>query len=252
MHDPMVVAWDLVLPIPVRGYSLGRSDARRWIFERRRRTNAENRGEPIYPWWRPHGYVVRVAGRDLRLYRLGTIWHVEPGGRDAFEVCKNRRQKADGTWIYHQRWKWHVHHWRIQIFFVRSLHRRLFERCLRCGRAYPWGYAPVSHQWDEPRARWWHVERRAYHHECSLLVMKEREVETDHEIARNLFSYLRTITDKSEQELVELLCDYRSTWAEYHVRHHLEGVLGYERSDDDHLTLVKSARFSSSTNREGE
>lgn len=236
MHDPMVVAFTIPSPLPHRQRWRERDCPEwRWGWHRRRRTNQENLGEPVYGWWRAAGYRFRAAGREYALGELVTVWHVEPGGRDSGEVCKHRR---DGK-VSH-RWKWHVHHWKLQVRFVQKVHRKLFERCTLCGRTYPWGYAPVSHGWNEPAGRWFHVERHAYHRECSSLVHMRHLAEQDLEIIRGLVAYLRTVTDKSEEELVNILCDYRARWAEFHVRHRLQNLLGYERDEvRDDGRLVK-------------
>lgn len=166
MHDPMVVAFEVVTPIPKRERWKDARLAKPTGLVRRRRTNQENLGEPVYPWWRPAGWEGAVRGRAFGLYQAATVWHVEPNGADAFTVCK-----------HDTRWKWHVRHWRVQIHLAQKFHRFMFERCTECGRRYPWGYAPISHSWDEPRGPWFKVTRRSYHHECSSLVHVRRELE---------------------------------------------------------------------------
>jgi len=228
MHDPLVVAHEIPSPIPRRKRWEDKARiARRWGFARRRRTNAANLGQPTYRWWRPHGWVLYLAGRAYGLRNAITVWHVEPRGRDTFDVCKRG-----------SRWKWHVHHWRIQFHYERRLRRFLLERCVLCGRRFPWGYAPVSHQWDGPRARWRDgVVRRAYHHECSALVHTRQTVKHEEEAIRALVAYLRAVKDCSEEEIVEELTGSHATWAEFHVRYRLQHVLGYER--DGAYRLVK-------------
>ena len=130
----------------------------RWGVVRRRRTNPENRGEPTYPWWRLEGWTPVLAGRAFGARTLATIWHVEPGGRDAFEVCDRRGN-----------WRWHVRHWKVQVHALQGLRARLFDRCEECGRK---GRPNISHQWDGPRLGWWKFQSRRglYHRECSSLV----------------------------------------------------------------------------------
>lgn len=85
MHDPDVVLFDLDLPIPrLRRYWVS---GKTWEFSARRRTNPENLGERVFPWWRPMGYKVRAFGREMRWTPLATVWHHEPGGRDYSDVC---------------------------------------------------------------------------------------------------------------------------------------------------------------------
>lgn len=233
MHDPLVVAFEVAVPIPTRKrWRDARPGERRWTLGRSRRTNPENLGEPVYPWWRLKGYEPRVAGRAFALRRIATIWHVEPGGRDAFEVCKNRRQKSDGTWTYHRRWAWHVHHWHVQVHLEQALRRFLLERCELCGRRYPWGYAPISHQWDSLGSRWRDgVVRRAYHHECSSLVSARQRTATDERLIRALFAAFRVATDEREEQLLERLTGARSRAMEFGDAYRLTRLLGYERGD---------------------
>lgn len=228
MHDPRVVAHEIaVVPCRVR-WRDAKPGQPRWTLGRVLRTNEANHGEPCYPWWRPKGYRPRIAGRALGLRTAFTIWHVEPHGRDAFEVCKHA-----------SRWRWHVHHWHIQWHYEQRLRRFLLERCERCGHRFPWGYAPVSHSWASPRSRWRDgVVKRAYHQECSALMRREQTARYDEETIRALVAYLRAVKDCSEQEIVEELTGSHATWAEFHVTYRLQRLLGYER--DHGYRLVKS------------
>lgn len=214
MHDPLVVAHEIHRPWPKRT-AYGQHPGVRWRF---------------------HGSFWVLAGNQIYWPPLVTIWHREPGGRDSGEVCKHytRHQDRDGKWQYrfHGRWKWHVHHWRFQVHPVQHLHRWLFERCTECGHRYPYGYAPVSHQWDEPRGRWWRVTRRAYHHECSSLKTTRQTLTYTEDLVRRLVAELRVRVDESEVELLE-----RLDW-EFHLRYRLQTILGYERDDD--YELVKT------------
>lgn len=190
MHDPMTVAFSIPSPIPRRKRWRDAKDGKTCI-KVRRRTNEENLGERVYPWWRLRGYELWVRGRSIGLNEAVCVWHVEPGDRDSGEVCKHRHKVADihpllrrtplvtktrwkdqngDEWAYTRFWLWHVRHWRVQIRLLGKLQRFLLERCEGCGRRYPWGYAPISHQWDSPRTRWRDgVVRRSFHHECSSL-----------------------------------------------------------------------------------
>lgn len=242
MHDPLVVAHEIPSPIPHRkrwkdqaGY------ARRWGFARPRRTNVENLGEPVYPWWRACGWTLYLAGRAFGFGTLATIWHVEPGGRDSGEVCKHW---ADGK--PKRAWKWHVHHWRIRVpWWHHRLHRFLFERCGKCGHRFPWGYAPVSHGWDAPQPKhWWSIDRHGFHHECSSVISYKRTVEERDDLIRSLVAELRFHTDESEPQLIKRLHkantargpEWKDRWRTLYA---LEKVLGYER--DDNHDLVKDA-----------
>jgi hypothetical protein len=106
-----------------------------------------------------------VAGRGLYWPTVITIWHREPHDHDAFEVCDR-----------HGWWRWHVHHWRIQISPLQELHRRVFARCSWCGgrstRRWP---VNVSHQWDAPRRRLFRIDRSNFHAECSSVESARRQ-----------------------------------------------------------------------------
>lgn len=196
MHDPLVVAHELVLPIPRKKWRTHPGEPR-WSFGRRRRTNAENLGEPVYPWWRPAGWRMTVAGRHVGLYRLATIWHAEPGGRDSGQVCKHW---ANGRPL--RAWRWHVHHWKVQIHFMQGLRARFFDRCALCGRK---GRPNISHQWDGPGVGWrkWQSTPGLYHRECSELVTRRRDATEDARLLRWIVAALAVHTDTTELELVD-------------------------------------------------
>ena len=230
MHDPMVVAHEIPSPIPERVRWRERG-GKRWGFDVARRTNAEDLGQRTYRWWRLRGYTLRLGGRAYGLRTAFTIWHVEPKGRDAFTVCKRG-----------SRWKWHVHHWRVQVHYEQRLRRFLLERCEKCGRRFPWGYAPVSHSWSTPKSRWRDgVVRRSYHHECSSVGSYERMVEQDKDLIRHLIAAMRVEADCSEAEMVDRITGHGSP-LDFHLRYRLTGMLGYERDDKYRLVLTSERR----------
>jgi hypothetical protein len=71
-------------------------------------------------------------------------------------------------WWRHPRW--HFWHWRFQVHPWQTFRRWAFSRCAHCGKRFPWGYAPVSHQWHKPRPKWFRSEVGSYHSECSEIV----------------------------------------------------------------------------------
>lgn len=218
MHDPMVVAFEVPSLVPRRDRWHEKRHPKRWGFDIQRRTKAENLGERVYPWWRLHGRTLRFAGRAYRMRTAITVWHVEPGGHDAFDICKHG-----------SRWKLHVWHWHLQFHYEQRLRRFLLERCERCGRRYPWGYAPVSHQWDSPRTRWRDgVVKRAYHHECSSLVTRERNADEDAATIRQLFAMARVWADASEEEMIRRLYAIPDTELSFHRRSRLLNTLGWK------------------------
>jgi hypothetical protein len=252
MHDPMVVAHDIPLPLPRRDRWREKRIDRRWGLIRQRRTNPENLGEPVYPWWRPRGWTVVAAGRVYRMRHLATIWHVEPGGRDSGSVCTHYlrgdawrslpRWRArlnpfikpldGGEWAADRSWKWHVWHWHIQVHALQHLRARLFDRCTLCRRK---GRPNVSHGWDNPALGWWKFRSRQglYHMECSSLVSAQRQGAVDEHLIRHLLAALRLARDESETEAIDRLAD----GLDFVEARRLWTILGYER--DDSYALVK-------------
>ena len=159
MHDPMVVVGEVRLPIPKRErWKDSKNGAPRWTLGRHRRTNDENLGEPVYPWWKLKGYDPRIAGRAYRWRYFLTIWHKEPGGADSGTICKGRGKR------------WHLRHLSIQWHQQRALRRWLLTRCEWCGGPHRHNDpVNISHQWDREPGRWWRGERGLFHHDCSSI-----------------------------------------------------------------------------------
>jgi hypothetical protein len=127
-------------------------------------------GAGAFPWWKPRSYrrFWRLVGRDWYWPPLITIWHREPGGADALDVCQQRIQRPDGTWRLTKGWRWHVRHWKIQVHPAQALRRRLLTRCAWCGgRERNADPVNTSFSWDGPRGRWWQGEPGLYHRDCS-------------------------------------------------------------------------------------
>lgn len=108
------------------------------------------------PTWGRVNLVDRVLVVTPRWRRpIVTIWHRDAGGVDG--ACDHTTR----------RWRWHLHHWRIQIHFLQRLRRWLFTRCGTCGERFTWGFAPVSDRWEPRRSRWpWQGEKDLYHSKC--------------------------------------------------------------------------------------
>jgi hypothetical protein len=156
MHDPEVVAFTLLRPWP----------------QRQSRPFGKSR-------WRFHGHFWNIAGIGLYWPSLITVWHVEPGGRDSGEVCKHHRRWRDENdeWqsVPIRSWRWHVHHWRIQVHPLQHLRRWALTRCEWChGRSRKGDVANFSHQWDPDKGRWWRGERGLYHKDCSDIATAHR------------------------------------------------------------------------------
>lgn len=62
--------------------------------------------------------------------------------------------RANRPWYRHPRW--HFWHWRFQVHPLQKLRRWLFERCVKCGKGYPWGYAPIGNG----------SGKKSWHHDC--------------------------------------------------------------------------------------
>lgn len=257
MHDPMVVAHDLVLPIPVRVkwkdhdfYTKGR----RWALIVSRRTNDENLGERVYRWWRPKGYTLVLAGRTFGLYRFGTIWHNEPRGRDSGEVCKHWTPIEDASWWQRRRarpgdksvanraWRWHVHHWTLQVFALQHLRRFMLDRCDECGRHYPYGYAPIGYSWDPPRLHFWQRRTGTCHHECDAMRSWKSSSGLADEAIQVAVAAYRTLADCGELEAIERLASGAEVPGDgrWRVGHRMRTACGWEY-DSDGDGYVKTA-----------
>lgn len=130
MHDPLAVAFEIRRPWP--------------------------KGEA----WKIGGAFWVLAGRGLYFPGLITVWHRDPSGYDS-TTCA----------IYPGRsWRFHVHHWRLQVHPLQQWRRRLLTRCTWCGgRSVKGDHVNVSHSWDGPRERWWQGEKGLFHRDCSSI-----------------------------------------------------------------------------------
>ncbi|MGI5247791.1 hypothetical protein [Dactylosporangium sp. CA-139066] len=159
MHDPDVVAFDIRRPWPKRSRTY---DAK-----------------PGQPRWKVGHAFWTVAGRGLYWPTLITVWHREPGGKDSGEICKHyvRWRGDDGKWqskILHG-WRFHIHHWRIQVHPLQTLRRWALTRCSWCGGQSRKGdHVNISHQWDGPRGPWWRGEPGLFHRDCSSIERAHR------------------------------------------------------------------------------
>lgn len=150
MHDPMVVAFEIRRPWP--------------------RRDSFYDGKPGKPRWAISLPFITLAGRGFRFPCLITVWHAEPGGKDAGEVCKHYVKYPDRRAKVLNGWRWHVWHWRIQVVPLQALRRRLLTRCAWCGGKSRKGDAVnISHQWDAPKSRWWKGEPGLFHRDCSSI-----------------------------------------------------------------------------------
>ncbi|MEU0426452.1 hypothetical protein ABZ235_23135 [Streptomyces canus] len=178
MHDPLTVAFDIRRPWPERSTMPSAAHASvRWRIRLHHDCGTWCADDPGHrdgalPWWKPSSYSAfwRLGGRDYYWPPLITVWHREPRGRDALTECGRRVQRRDGTWSRTRGWRWHIHHWKIQIPPFQHMRRRLLTRCAWCGgRSVKGDQVNISHQWHGSRARWWQGEPGLYHRDCSSI-----------------------------------------------------------------------------------
>lgn len=141
MHDPLVVAFEIRRPWP-------RHDA--WKTKAAAKQGIR---------WKAGGAFWVVAGRGLYFPPLITVWHRDPSDYDS-TTCPTRGRA----------WRFHVHHWRLQVPALQALRRRLLTRCAWCGgRSVKGDRVNVSHSWHGSRGHWWQGEPGLYHRDCSTI-----------------------------------------------------------------------------------
>lgn len=164
MHDPDVVVFDIHLPIPVRRWKAMGAESNG--FRRRRRTNPENLGEPVYPWYRPEGWELVIARRRIGMFKLAVIWHGEPEGRDSGTVCKGMLG-TDLNW-HNVKWAWkHRHHLSVQVLPYQRIRQWLFTRCAECGHRFFWKQARFGYMGGD----------KTYHEKCMSLRHTQGQLE---------------------------------------------------------------------------
>ena len=192
MHDPFVVAFEIRRPWPRRDRSHDSTRPHhpdrvfpRWRFKLHHdcltcsdEERAAHAGRRIFPWYRPSSWTPfwTVAGRGFYWPSLVTVWHREPRGHDSGEVCRHWRTDATGERRrYSNAWRFHVHHWKIQVRPLQDLRRWALTRCAWCGgRDRKDDPVNISHSWDGPRERWWRGEPGLYHRDCSSVSSAHR------------------------------------------------------------------------------
>jgi hypothetical protein len=115
---------------------------------------------------RPWPRIEKTTTRRRRYWpSLITVWHREPGGHDSGTVCR-----------WSGSWRWHVHHWRIQVHPLQQLRRWALTRCEWCGgRSRKDDRVNFSSSWDGVRTRWWRGERALRHHDCDTVWRASRK-----------------------------------------------------------------------------
>lgn len=179
MHDPLTVAFEIRRPWPTKSLlpAVGRS-AVRWRIRLHHDCGAWCTDDPphrtgAFPWWQPSSFSAfwRLAGRDYYFPPVITVWHREPGNRDGLTICGKRTQRPDGTWKFSRSWRFHVHHWRLQVPPAQELRRRLLTRCTVCsGRSTRQHPVNVARSWGRNRGPWWRGETGLTHMTCPTSV----------------------------------------------------------------------------------
>lgn len=89
-------------------------------------------------------YGVRPLGLD--------VWHVEPGGHDAFQVCGYPPPRGVRRLAFTAR---HARHLRLRWWPYLHVRRWIVDRCDHCGHRFRWREARHSYQstdkvWHDP------------------------------------------------------------------------------------------------------
>lgn len=196
MHDPSFLALKIHAPIPIysRWKSREASKGHKRPFVRRR-TNSENLGERVYPWWKLEGYEPRIGTWAFEWPTLIEVWHDEPGGADAGSVCGYGRSPSDPR-RRHIVWLWqHRAHLRWKVIPYLRVRRWLTDRCEDCGRRFRWKEARFGTGWDAPGV---------LHDRCHQIRTREGQI-------IDLVRYVRGIADETNQWRV------RHTWIDGEV-----------------------------------
>mgnify|MGYP000075374856 CR=1 FL=1 len=164
MHDPSFLAFDIHAPIPLvdRWASKQYKQGKRFWKPVQRRTNDENLGERVYPWWTLRGYSPRVGSTIFKFPTIVEVWHDEPGGADMGDVCNYRERHGRPI-----RWAFaHRHHLRVKFMPVVVI-RRWRGRCSDCHRRFGRSTARFSNGWDS---------KETFCYPCSSLRHTRRQV----------------------------------------------------------------------------
>ena len=127
-------------------------------------------------------YGTHLTARELQeIFELSSnpvdnlrvsLWDVkdEETCADWFMTVYRCWLRFNRPWYRHPRW--HFWHWRFQVHPWQTFRRWAFSRCAGCGKRFPWGYSPVSHQWHSPKPKLFQSEVGSYHSECSNMTIK--------------------------------------------------------------------------------
>jgi len=173
MYDPMTVAFEIKMPWPrkttgMNGYKYYPPLVTIWHVDPERRGDDDS-----CDWWGSHR---KLNAKEKAI--VEQMWVMEstldnrpfyPDHRAHKDFQELKRLVREWQRRPRFRWRprWHFWHWKIQIPVVQDLKRWLWSRCKKCGKGFPWGYAPCSDSWNAPGPRWFRGERDVYHHNCA-------------------------------------------------------------------------------------
>jgi hypothetical protein len=86
---------------------------------------------------------------DMPVLKLD-VWHNEPGGHDAFEVCGHAPQRGLARVVWTLR---HARHLHFRWWRYLNVKRWIVDRCDHCGHRFRWKEARHSYQSTD---RVWH------------------------------------------------------------------------------------------------
>jgi hypothetical protein len=148
MHDPMTIAFEIRRPWPQRSSMFRKIDTR---------------------WKVGFSAFWTLAGKEYYWPGLITVWHVDPSGFDSNHDCP-----------YSGNWRWHIHHWKIQIHPFQNFRRWALTRCEWCrGKSRKGDMVNHSQQWDREDSPWWKGERGLFHSDCSSISSAHRQCVCD-------------------------------------------------------------------------
>lgn len=175
MHNPSTVAFEIRSPFrrkPDKFFPKGYRPSLVTIWH----VDPERDGSDDSCGWFIRGRHLSQADRDLA---KNLITNEYDNIKSWFTGCDDREKisqvlgtfaclrRRDRPWWRHP--KWHFWHWRFQVHPWQTFRRWAFSRCEGCGKHFPWGYSPISFQWEKPRTRWFRSEVGSYHRECASL-----------------------------------------------------------------------------------
>jgi len=107
---------------------------------------------------------------NLRRWFEGT-----PDTDAVYYICQIFRIHKARTRPWWQHPRWHFWHWKVRVVPVEGFKRWAFSRCAYCGKRFPWGYSPVTTQWNGTGPRWFRSEEYIYHRECCNSMRRAKE-----------------------------------------------------------------------------